>query len=252
MDLRLNQKIALVTGASQGLGKAIAKQFVEEGARTYICARHPDTLEATAKEIGAIAIACDLTQPAEVQTLIAQVGKIDVLVTNAGGPKSGMFQTIDDHDWQNTFDLTFMSAVRLIRAVLPMMQQQRWGRIICMTSTSVKQPLENLITSNAMRAAVANLAKSLANEVGKDGVTVNVVAPGMFETERLQQLLQARADQSGYMLAEEKDKLQRTIPTQRFGKVEELAATVAFLASESAAYINGCLLPVDGGLTKSN
>lgn len=252
MDLKLNGKTVLVAAASKGLGKAIATQFVQEGARTYICARSTEALEATANEIGATAITCDLTQPEEIKQLITQIGKVDVLVTNAGGPKPGTFNTITDADWQKTFDLTFMSAAHLIRAVLPQMQQQQWGRIICLTSTSVKQPIDNLIASNAIRAAVANLAKSLANEVGQDGITVNVVAPGMFETERLQQLLQTRADKSGYMLPEEKDMLQRTIPAKRFGLVEELAATVAFLASESAGYINGCLLPVDGGLTKNS
>lgn len=251
MDLGLEKKIVLVTAASKGLGKAVAKKFVQEGATTYICARDRATLEPAAQEIGAHAIVCDLTSPNGVEQLIKQIGKVDVLVTNAGGPKPGYFFDITDEDWETGFQLTFMSAVRLIRAALPAMQHQHWGRIICMTSTSVKQPLDNLITSNALRAAVANLAKTLSLQVAKDGVTVNAVAPGMFETDRLTQLIQKRAETSGYMFAEERDMLQRTIPAGRFGYIEEFAATIAFLASESASYINGVLLAIDGGITKS-
>lgn len=250
MDLGLQQKNVLVAAASQGLGKAIAERFVQEGANVYICARDTERLAETAQAIGAKGITCDLMKPADIKQMIKTIGQIDVLVTNAGGPKPGTFRDISDEDWQHTFELTYLSAVRLIRAALPNMQKNKWGRIICLASSSVKQPIENLIASNAIRAAVTNMAKSLANEVGKDGVTVNVVAPGMFETDRMQQLLQARAEKSGYMLLEEKDMMQRTIPAGRFGDVSELAATVAFLASVPAAYINGCLLPVDGGLTK--
>lgn len=229
MNLGLTGKTVLVAAASQGLGKAIADQFRAEGATVYTCSRHED-------------IQCDLTDPAQIKALFAKTGPVDILITNAGGPKPGTFTQISDQDWHDVFTLTFLSMVRLIREALPHMQQQHWGRIICLTSTSVKQPIQNLTTSNAMRAAVANLAKSLANEVGKDGVTVNVVAPGMFETARIQQL---------YPTPAERVHVQSTIPAQRFGQVEELAAAVAFLASEQASYINGCLLPVDGGLTKS-
>ncbi len=245
MDLKLSTKTVLVAAGSKGLGKAIAERFVLEGAKVFICSR------THAEVAGTTHIVCDLTQPESITELLKQVGPIDVLVTNAGGPKPGEFNDITDADWESTFQLTFLSAVRLIRGALPHMQQQHWGRIICMTSTSVKQPIENLITSNAVRAAVANLAKSLANEVAKDGVTVNVVAPGSFETDRITKLIQARAEKSGYMFDEERDIMQRAIPTGGFGKVEELAAAVAFLASESAAFINGIQLPVDGGVTKS-
>ncbi|MBI4407628.1 MAG: SDR family oxidoreductase [Candidatus Kerfeldbacteria bacterium] len=238
MDLGLNNKTVLVAAASQGLGKAIAEGFTAEGAKVFTCSRHTP-------------IQCDLTNPEQIRQLLETIGPIDVLVTNAGGPKPGTFSAISDADWEATFQLTFMSAIHLIRGVLPHMQQQHWGRIICLTSTSVKQPLDNLITSNAIRAAVANLAKSLANEYGQDGITVNVVAPGMFETDRLQKLIQSRADASGYMFDEEKDILRRTIPVRRFGDPAELAATVVFLASEPGGYINGVSLAVDGGLTKS-
>ncbi|MBI2415873.1 MAG: SDR family oxidoreductase [Candidatus Kerfeldbacteria bacterium] len=251
MNLGLNNKTVLVTAASQGLGKAIAAQFVAEGARVYICSRNSQLLNQTAATIDAIAIPCDLTNADAIHHLLEHIGKVDVLVTNAGGPPPGQFTEIDDAAWQAAFALTFLSCVRLIRQVLPGMQQQHWGRIICLTSTSVKQPIENLVTSNALRAAVANLAKSVANEVAADGITVNCVAPGRFDTDRLQQLITARAEQSGYMFAEEKDLMQRTIPTKRFGMVAELAALVTFLASDQASYITGTLLPVDGGLTKT-
>lgn len=227
-------KTVLVAAGSQGLGKAIAEAFPIQDYHVFTCSRKPTN--------NPNHIVCDLTDPQAIQKMIATIGTVDVLVTNAGGPKPGTFLDISDGDWQNAFELTFLSAVRLIRAVLPAMQKNRWGRIICLTSTSVKQPLPNLITSNALRAAVTNLAKSLANEVASDGITVNVVAPGMFETYRLHQL---------YPTQPERDRAKSLIPAQRFGQVAELAATVVFLASEQVGYINGVLLPVDGGLTKT-
>ena len=222
-------KTVLVAAASRGLGKAIADAFTANGDTVYTCSRHTQP-------------PCDLTDPKQIEQFLHTIGPVDILVTNAGGPKPGQFNDINDADWQQAFELTFLSAVRLIRGVLPTMQKNRWGRIICLTSTSIKQPITNLITSNALRAAVANLAKSLANEVGQDGITVNVVAPGMFETERLHQL---------YPVAADRERVKNSIPAQRFGNVTELAATVLFLASEQASYINGVLLPVDGGFTKT-
>ncbi|EKD76480.1 MAG: hypothetical protein ACD_43C00095G0001 [uncultured bacterium] len=250
MNFGLENKKVLVVGASKGLGKAIAQRFVVEGATTYICARNASNLETTAQAIGAQAIVCDVTKPDSITHLIQLVGKVDVLVTNAGGPKPGFFTEITDDDWEAAFQLTFMSAVRLIRAVLPQMQKQKWGRIICLTAAA-GIPLDNLIISNALRTAVTNLAKKISQQVAKDGVTVNVVAPGLFETDRLAQLLQKKAEQSGYMLTEERDMLQRTIPTGRFGSVDEFAAAVVFLASSQASYINGVSLPIDGGITKT-
>lgn len=251
MDLGFKNKTVLVTAASKGLGRAVAERFIQEGARVFICARHENEVMQTATEIGATGLVCDVTHPDHLATMIEQIGDIDVLVTNAGGPKAGYFTDITDTDWQAAFELTFLSAVRLIRAVLPGMQAQHWGRIICLTSTSVKQPLDNLITSNALRAAVANLAKTLSLQYAKDNITVNVVAPGMYETDRLRHLITTRAEKSGYMYAEEEDMLKRTIPAQRFGTVAEFAAGVVFLASEPASYINGTLLAIDGGITKT-
>ena len=161
MELHLSGKTVLVAAASQGLGKAIAKRFVQEGVRTFICARDGAVLQQTAQEIGATGIVCDLTDPLAVANLVEQVGAVDILVTNAGGPKPGKFSELAVRDWEDAFQLTFMSAVKLIHQVLPTMQEKRWGRIICLTSTSVKQPIKNLITSNAIRSAVANLAKTV-------------------------------------------------------------------------------------------
>lgn len=251
MELGLKNKTILVTAASQGLGRAVAESFVREGARVFICARHESTITQTAAEISATGLVCDVTNPQDIAAMVERIGPIDVLVTNAGGPKAGYFADITDADWQAAFELNFLSAVRLIRAVLPGMQTRQWGRIICMTSTSVKQPLDNLITSNAVRAGVANLAKTLSLQYAKDNITVNVVAPGMYATDRLRHLITARAEQSGYMFAEEEDMLKRTIPAKRFGDVSEFAATVVFLASEPASYINGILLTIDGGATRT-
>lgn len=222
-------KTVLVAAASQGLGKAIADAFIANGDKVYVCSRRTQP-------------PCDLTDPIQIDQFLKTIGPVDILITNAGGPKPGQFNDVTDADWQQAFELTFLSAVRLIRGVLPGMKKNQWGRIICLTSTSVKQPIQQLITSNALRAAVANMAKSVANEVGKDGITVNVVAPGMFETERLQQL---------YPTSTDRDRVKAMIPAQRFGDVAELAATIVFLASDQAGYINGILLPVDGGLTKT-
>lgn len=251
MDFGLRHKVVLVTAASKGLGRAIAQRFVEEGASTYICARTEDELQQTAKEIGAKPLVCDVTNQQHIETAVKQIGRIDVLVTNAGGPKAGHFYEITDSDWQSSFELTFLSAVRLIRAVLPGMQTNKWGRIICLTSTTVRQPIDHLITSNTMRAAVVNLAKTLSLDIAKDGITVNAVAPGMYDTERLRELIARRAEHSGYMFEEEEDMLKRMIPTKRFGEISELAAAVIFLASEQASYINGALLAVDGGMSKT-
>lgn len=224
-----NMKTVLVAAASQGLGKAIADAFTANGDKVHVCSRRTQP-------------PCDLTDPIQIDQFLNTIGPVDILITNAGGPKLGTFSDINDGDWQNAFELTFLSAVRLIRAVLPGMQKKKWGRIICLTSTSVKQPLPHLITSNALRAAVANMAKTLAGEVAADGITVNVVAPGMFETDRLHQL---------YPTQPEQERIKTLIPARRFGQVAELAATVVFLASDQAGYITGALLPVDGGLTKT-
>ena len=251
MDLGLKNKTALVAAASSGLGKAVAQRLAGEGAKVFICGRNQDTITQAAQDINATGIACDVTHPEDIQQLVKEIGVVDILVTNAGGPPPGTFGDISDKAWDDSFQLTFMSAVRLIRAVLPGMQQNKWGRIICMASTSVTQPIPYLITSNAMRAAVANMAKTVAEEIADQNITVNTVATGMFETERMNQLLAHRAKNSGKTSTEEKNTFNEKIPAGRFGHVDEFADVVTWLVSERASYITGALIPVDGGLTHS-
>jgi 3-oxoacyl-[acyl-carrier protein] reductase len=173
------------------------------------------------------------------------------LVTNAGGPPAGYFAEFDDKKWQEAFNLTLMSAVRLIRAAIPHMQKEKWGRIINITSLSVKEPIDNLILSNSIRAAVHGMAKTLANQVARDGITVNNVMPGYILTDRVQQLAQDSAERTGQAVADVLAELSQPTPVGRIGHPKELGALVAFLASEQAAYINGVSIPVDGGRIKS-
>lgn len=261
MDLGLTNKFALVTAASKGLGRASAAALAQEGARVAICARQEETLRRTAAEIGAstgaeiLAIPADLSQKEDIDRLVGQVlhhfGGLHILVTNAGGPPAGYFEEFDDQQWQSSFNLTMMSAVRLIRAAIPPMKQQQWGRIINITSLSVKEPIENLILSNSIRAGVHGLAKTLAGQLAQFGITVNNVMPGTIHTDRIDQLAQHRAGQTGQSVAEALAGMGQVVPLGRIGRPEELGALVAFLASERASYINGASIPVDGGRLKS-
>jgi 3-oxoacyl-[acyl-carrier protein] reductase len=260
MNLDLENKVALVTASSKGLGRASAAALAQEGARVAICARDEQSLRATAVEIGTatgaeiLAIPADVTKAEDIERLVEAVvshfGTIHILVTNAGGPPAGYFQDFDDQQWQAAFNLTMMSAVRLIRAAIPYMQQQQWGRIINITSVSVKEPIDALILSNSIRAAVHGTAKTLAGQLGQYGITVNNVMPGTIHTDRVEQLAQHRASETGQSVAEALAEMGRGVPLGRVGQPEELGALVAFLASERAGYINGVSIPVDGGRTK--
>ena len=260
MDLGLAHKIALVTASSKGLGRASAMALAQEGARVAICARNEQQLQATAADIRAttgaevLAMPADVSQAADIDRLVtetvAHFGGLHILVTNAGGPPAGYFQEFDDAHWQNAFNLTLMSAVRLIRAAIPPMRQQRWGRIINITSLSVKEPLDALLLSNSVRPAIHGLAKTLANQLGQDGITVNNVMPGTIHTDRIDQLAQHAANQSGQSVADALADMGKVVPLGRIGRPEELGALVAFLASEKASYINGASIPVDGGRLK--
>ncbi len=260
MDLGLTHKIALVTASSKGLGRASALALAQEGARVAICARNEEQLQTTAADIRAttgaevLAIPADVSQAADINRLVtetvAHFGGLHILVTNAGGPPAGYFQEFDDAHWQSAFNLTLMSAVRLIRAAIPHMQQQRWGRIINITSLSVKEPLDALLLSNSIRPAIHGLAKTLANQLGQYGITVNNVMPGTIHTDRIDQLAQHAATQSGKSVADALADMGKVVPLGRIGRPEELGALVAFLASEKASYINGASIPVDGGRLK--
>lgn len=248
MDLGILDKVAFVAASSQGLGKSVALELAKEGAHVIICGRNKESLAAAQDEINKVgsgevlAIAGDLSLEADRQrilrTAFEKYQKIDILVTNSGGPRSGKFEELDQEDWQKAYELLLASTVDLIRGVLPAMKAQRWGRIISITSQAVKQPVANLILSNSVRASVVGLIKTLASEMGPYNITVNNVMPGYTETNRLKNLIAANPKVSQAI---------NEIPLGRFGQPEEFAAAVTFLASERASYITGVSLAVDGG-----
>lgn len=260
MDLGLKNKIALVAASSKGLGRASAEAMAREGAKVAICARDESVLRKTADEIATstgseiLAIPSDVANARDNEQLVRETvnhfGGLHILVTNAGGPPAGYFEELDDNQWQEAYNLTLMSAVRLIRAAIPHMQKQQWGRIINITSLSVKEPIANLVLSNSIRAAVHGLAKTLANQLGQYGITVNNVVPGYIHTDRVEHLAQLNASKTGQTVAEVLAGMGKPIPVGRIGQPKELGALVAFLASEQASYINGASIPVDGGLIK--
>lgn len=255
MDLGIRGRIAFVGGASRGLGRAVAEALADAGCRLAICARNEENLrraeEALARKTEVLAVPADLSRKAEVDRLVQRVrdhyGHVDILVNNAGGPPPGGFFDVTDEHWYAAFDLTFMSAWRLTRAFIDGMRERKWGRIINLTSVSVKEPIDHLILSNAIRMAVVGMAKTLAREVAADGVTVNNIATGIHATERMQALIEDRARREGRPVEEVARLWLQAIPSGRMGRPEELAALVAFLASEQAAFITGATIQIDGG-----
>ena len=262
MDMQLGGKVALVTAASQGLGKAVAWALAREGASVALCARDHATIAAAAAEIATETGAevqpfvADLRDAGSITRLVDQVlqrfGTVQVLVNNAGGPPPGQFATLSDNDWLRAFELTLLSAVRVTRAVLPTLQAQRWGRIINLASYSVKQPIPDIVLSNSLRLGVVGWAKSIAGPLAADNVLINTIATGWARTERVAQMLASRADKSGRTIAETEAAITNQIPLGRMATVEEIADVVAFLASERASYITGTVLPVDGGLIQGS
>ena len=260
MDFGLKGKVAIVAGSSKGLGRAVAFELAREGANVVVCSRDETVLAETAQAIGSqtgvqvLALPADVSKAADVENLVARTisrfGRVDILVNNAGGPPSGPFEKMTDEDWARAIELNLLSTVRLSRAVLPHMKKQNSGRIINITSLAAKEPMEGLILSNAARAGVIGLAKTLANELGRYNITVNSVLPGYHLTDRVTQIYKARAAQSNRSPEELQAEQEKTIPLGRVGQPEELAAAVAFLASERASYITGVALLVDGGLSK--
>ena len=261
MDLGLGGKVALVAAASKGLGRATAAAIAAEGASVILCARGAEALERARDEIASSvgrakvhAIVADLSRSDDIARVasgaIAHFGRVDILVTNAGGPPAGRFDAHDWDAWQRAVDLTLRSAVELTRAVLPGMRGRRWGRILNVTSITVKQPVENLILSNSIRAAVTGFARTLANEEATHGITVNNILPGYTRTERVEQLAQTTSKAEGVTPAEVLARFEQQIPMRRLGEPEEFAALAAFLASERASYITGQSIAVDGGWIK--
>lgn len=253
MELGIQNKIAFIAASSHGLGKAVALELAKEGAKVIINGRKKESLEKTKKEIEqatdgeVLALVGDLSVSGDRKRIIEEAlktyGAIDILVTNTGGPPSGKFEQFAEEDWDNAYKTLLASAVGLINGFLPGMKEKHWGRIIAITSQAVKQPVNNLILSNAVRASVAGLIKSLSNELGQYNITVNNVMPGYTETDRLKHLTESNPSFESSAKAE--------IPLGRFGKPEEFAAAVTFLASERASFITGVSLAVDGGWVKS-
>jgi 3-oxoacyl-[acyl-carrier protein] reductase len=261
MDLGLTGRVALVGASSKGLGRATAFELAREGASLILCARGEDALERTRGEIvretGAevLAVAADLTTAEGVQRVVdaaaQRFARVDILVTNTGGPPAGLFEHHDAAAWREAYTQLLDAPVALVRAFLPAMRQARWGRIIAVTSIAVKQPVDGLILSNSLRAAVTGFARTLANEVARDGVTVNTVLPGYTRTDRVIELAQRTAERTGTTEAAAYEKWEREIPAGRIGEPEEFAALVAFLASARASYITGSAIAVDGGWIRS-
>jgi 3-oxoacyl-[acyl-carrier protein] reductase len=261
MELGLRGKVVLAMASSSGLGKAIAKEFALEGAKVVLCATNEAKLEAAGKEIQettgnrVCTIRCDVTNAEDIARTVEETtrlhGTIHVLVNNAGGPPAGGFDLFDDSAWQHAFELDFLSYVRTIRAVLPFMRKQRWGRIVNSTSSSVKQVIDNLILSNSIRLSVLGLTKTLAQEVGKDGILVNVIGPGRFSTERIEYLDGVRAKRAGVSPEEIHAATCREIPLGRYGDPEEYARLAVFLCSEANTYITGQTILADGGMVKA-
>lgn len=257
MDLGLRGKVALVAAASRGLGRAIAFELANEGTQLILCARGADDLEAARNDIATRtgvdvhAVAADVSDQKQLERVAAEAmskfGKVDILVTNAGGPPAGVFESHSWDAWERAVNLTLRSAVELTRAVLPGMRARKWGRIINVTSIAAKQPVDNLILSNSIRAAVTGFARTLANEVAADGVTVNNILPGYTRTERVEQLAESTAKKEGLTPRDIVARFEKEIPMRRLGEPEEFAALAAFLASSRASYITGQSIAVDGG-----
>lgn len=260
MELGLKGKVALAAASSEGIGRAVAEALAAEGADLVLCARRQGPLEEARRDLQkygrqVVAVPVNLTDPGAVEALaeasIKAFGQVDILVTNTGGPPAGPFEAHSQEVWEQAVRQNLFSVLNLVRAVLPGMRERRWGRIINITSIAVKQPSDNLILSNAVRAAVTGFARTLATETAADGITVNNVLPGFTRTQRLTELAAKRAEIKGCDPQDIWDTWHREIPMGRVGEPKELAALVAFLASERASYITAQSIAVDGGWIKS-
>ena len=257
MDLHLKNKVSLVCAASEGLGKAAALELAKEGSKVAICSRSNDKLvlakEDIANETGALVetFEADLSDHLQIKELHNNIkeklGNIEILVNNVGGPPPGTFEKLTDEDWQKAINLTMMSALRMSHLVLPNMKEKKWGRIINISSVSVKTPVKNLFLSNSIRLGVLGWAKALSDEVGKDGITVNTVCQGCTRTNRITSLFSDTAKETGQTIEEIEEISSKNIPIGRIGEPQELAALIAFLASEKASYMTGLAIQVDGG-----
>ena len=261
MDLGLKGKVAFVAAASQGLGRAVAEELAAEGATLILNSRSGDKINAICDEIikktgvEVFPAAGDLSKRPEVEAAVnaglERFGKIDILITNIGGPPAGTFEMLSRDAWADAYQNLLMSVLDLTRLVLPGMKERRWGRILNITSISVKQPVDNLILSNSLRSAVTGFAKTLSNEIAEYGVTVNNILPGYTLTERVKELALSVSEKEGISESEAKKRWESQIPMRRLGRPEEFSALAAFLVSERASYITGSSIAVDGGWIKS-
>lgn len=261
MDLGLNGKVALVGGSSSGLGRALAVELAREGACLILCSRFQNRLQPALEEVlaagapDACAIAADLSRPADIEGLVSSAlerfGRVDILVNNSGGPPAERFQDLRPEQWKDAIDLVLGSVINLTRLILPQMKERGWGRILNITSVSVKQPVEKLMLSNSLRAAVTGFSRTLADEVAACNVTVNCILPGYTRTERLEELAAQTAGQSEASRRRLFQAWTEQIPMKRLGEPHEFAALATFLVSERASYITGVSIPVDGGWTRS-
>jgi 3-oxoacyl-[acyl-carrier protein] reductase len=260
MKIDLSGRTALVCGSSGGLGLATARGLAGTGCSLVLCARNAGKLDAVAAELSAtdvdvLPVPTDLTSVAQIDMLaraaLERFGTVDILVNNTGGPPGGMFDDLDEAAWRAAVDLTLMSAIEVTRRLLPAMRAQKWGRVINVTSTSVKQPVNGLILSNSIRLAVVGWAKTLANEIGPDQVTVNNVCPGYTTTDRLDELAANVASRQGITPERVYENWAEQVPLRRLATPEEFANVVVFLASEEASYVHGATIAVDGGRSQS-
>ena len=260
MDTGLKNRVAIVAASSQGIGRATAEAFAAEGCRLAMCARNQEALQTAAEKIQKQSNAEVLAEPLDVtdasavhrfvETVVNRFGGVDICVTNAGGPPAKGFLAASLDDWRKAIELNFLSAVYFAREVIPLMQRKSWGRIITITSITTKQPVADLVLSNAVRAAVVGLVKSLANEFGKDGILVNNVGPGYTATDRLKDLARSRSVAMGKSEEEIFQGWAVEAPLKRLGEPREVADAIVWLASERASYITGQTILVDGGLYK--
>lgn len=260
MDLGLKGKKALVMASSQGLGKAIAEQFILEGTDVMLASRNESRLKEVAEELNRLQggkadyICCDITNPEDISRTVKHTaemfGGLDILVNNAGGPPAGSFEDMKDEDWQQSFELNLLSYIRLIREALPYLKK-KGGRIINIASSSIREPIPGLILSNTFRLGIVGLSKTIADEFAKYNILVNTVGPGRISTDRVEHLDKANAERAGVSVEEMKAHSKKSIPLGRDGKPEEFAKIVVFLASEGNTYMTGSTFIVDGGKLRS-